>query len=140
MYDLNHSGFHLLGEVMEMASRFSIYSKRPISDLRRIFLPPIIYGKIRLYRSQQKLVGFATWTFLTNEESKNIKIRHDMFNRQNGDQVWVVDMCSQNNVFYIARYMRTFLTDYIMKYTGHKRAYWNRPHKISNAGRIDNGR
>ena len=139
MYDINHSGYHILGEVMEMASRFDLYKKRPISDLRRIFLPPIIYGKIRLYRSQQKLVGFATWTFLTNEESKNIKIRHDMFNRQNGDQVWVVDMCSQNNVFYIARDMRTFLTDYIMKYTGHKRAYWNRPHKISNAGRIDNG-
>ena len=140
MYDINHSGYHILGEVMEMASRFDLYKKRPISDLRRIFLPPIIYGKIRLYRSQQKLVGFATWTFLTNEESKKIKIRHDMFNRQNGDQVWVVDMCSQNNVFYIARDMRTFLTDYIMKYTGHKRAYWNRPHKISNAGRIDNGR
>ena len=137
MYDINHSGYHILGEVMEMASRFDLYKKRPISDLRRIFLPPIIHGKIRLYRSQQKLVGFATWTFLTNEESKNIKIRHDMFNRQNGDQVWVVDMCSQNNVFYIARDMRTFLTDYIMKYTGHKRAYWNRPHKISNAGRID---
>ena len=137
MYDINHSGYHILGEVMEMASRFDLYKKRPISDLRRIFLPPIIYGKIRLYRSQQKLVGFATWTFLTNEESKNIKIKHDMFNRQNGDQVWVVDMCSQNNVFYIARDMRTFLTDYIMKYTGHKRAYWKRPHKLSYAGRID---
>ena len=140
MYDLNHSGFHLLGEVMEMASRFPFYNKRPISDLRRIFLPPIMHGKIRLYRKQQVLVGFATWTFLSDEEAKDPHIHYKMFERQNGDQVWVVDMCSQNNVLYIARDMRTFLTENIMKYTGHERAYWNRPNKISNAGRIDHGR
>ena len=122
---------------MEMASRFELYKKRPISDLRRIFLPPIMYGKIRLYRNQQTLVGFATWTFISNEEAKDIKIRHDMFQRQNGDQVWVVDMCSQNNVFYIAKDMRQFLTENVMKYTGHKRAFWKRPHKLSSAGRID---
>ena len=140
MYDINHSGYHILGEVMEMASRFPFYSNQKIAELRRKFLPPIIYGKIRLYRNQQTLVGFATWTFLTRNEATKKTFGHDAFARNGGEEVWVVDMCSQNNVFYIARDMRTFLTDYIMKYTGHKRAYWNRPHKISNAGRIDNGR
>ena len=76
---------------------------------------------------------------MSDEEAKDPHIHYKMFERQNGDQVWVVDMCSQNNVLYIARDMRTFLTENIMKYTGHKRAYWNRPHKKSNAGRIDHG-
>jgi len=140
MYDINHSGYHILGEVMEMASRFPFYSNQKIAELRRKFLPPILYGKIRLYRNQQTLVGFATWAFLTRDEATNKTFGHDAFTRNGGEEVWVVDMCSQNNVLYIARDMRTFLTDYIMKYTGHKRAYWNRSHKISNAGRIDNGR
>ena len=140
MYDLNHSGFHLLGEVMEMVSRFPFYSNQRIAELRRKFLPAIMHGKIRLYRNQNTLVGFATWTFLTKDEAVNKTFNHDAFARNNGDQVWVVDMCSQNNVLYIARDMRTFLTENIMKYTGHKRAYWNRPNKISNAGRIDHGR
>ena len=88
--------------------------------------------KIRLYRSQNILVGFATWTFLTKDEAVNRTFNHDAVARNNGDQVWVVDMCSQNNVlFYIARDMRTFLTENIMKYAGHKRAYWNRPNKIN---------
>jgi len=69
MYDLNHSGFHLLGEVMEMASRFPFYSNQRIAELRRKFLPSIMHGKIRLYRNQNTLIGFATWTFLTKDEA-----------------------------------------------------------------------
>ena len=60
-----------------------------------------------------------------------------MFQRQKRDQVWVVDMCSQNNIFYIAKDMRQFLTENVMQYTGHTRAFWKRTHKLSSAGRID---
>ena len=84
MYDINHSGYHILGEVMEMASRFPFYSNQKIAELRRKFLPPILYGKIRLYRNQQPLVGFATWAFLTRDESTKRTFGHDAFARNGG--------------------------------------------------------
>ena len=135
MYDLNHSGFHLLGEVMEMASRFPFYANQRIVELRRRFLPSIMHGKIRIYRSGQTLVGFATWAYLNEDEIKTRKFTAKTFERNEGKEVWVIDMCSQSNVRYIAKDMRLFL----MKYTNHERAYWNRPNKISNAGRINHG-
>ena len=102
------------------------YREQRIKNLGYRFIPAIQHGKVRYYMQGDSLIGFCTWLYLTDLESRTLDYSGvEAFARDSGDQLWVMDMVALDSVVYIGRDMRRYLGEV----TDHDIAYWRRPDK-----------
>ena len=118
------NSFEALGRIIPLLTAAPFYSTETLEESMPRFLNAIAYDKIRYYMRDDQMIGFVTWCFLTREESQSMEYSWDeAFSRQDGEELWVVDMVALDSVISIGKECR----NYIFGVTGHKVAYWRRP-------------
>jgi hemolysin-activating ACP:hemolysin acyltransferase len=120
------NSFEMLGRMLVLLDSAPFYREQRIKNLGYRFIPAVVAGKVRYYMRDGGLVGFVTWCYLTDLESRTFEYDGNVaFARSSGDQLWVMDMVATDSVSYIAKDMRQYLGEV----TDHDVAYWRRPDK-----------
>ena len=118
------NSFEMLGRMAVLLDSAPYYREQRIKNLGYRFMPAIASGKVRYYMQGDSLIGFCTWLYLTDEESRTLEYDGTVaFLRESGDQLWVMDMVALDSVLYIGRDMRRYLGEV----TDHDVAHWRRP-------------
>ena len=131
------NSFEMFGRLCVLLDSAPWYRDQRIRDLGYRFIPAIEHGKVRYWMRDGSLIGFATWCYMTFEEAETREYSgREVFSRDCGDQLWVMDMVALDSVLYIARDMRRHLGEV----TDHDVAYWKRPDgRQGNAWRLKHG-
>lgn len=120
------NSFEMLGRMCVLLDSAPFYREQRIKNLGYRFIPAVAAGKVRYYMRGDSLIGFVTWCYLTDLESRTFDYDGSVvFGRSGGDQLWVMDMVAVDSVSYIAKDMRWYLG----QVTDHDVAYWRRPDK-----------
>ena len=118
------NSFEMLGRMLPMLVTSPAYAEQSFENLGTRILLAVEYGKIRYYMRDDQLVGFVTWAYLSKEESETCEYKWvDIYSREHGEELWVMDMVALDSVVYIAKDIRRYLSDT----TNHSIAYWRRP-------------
>ncbi len=93
--DIRISKPEALGYMIGLCAFNGIYSNWTIADIARLFIPPILAQQFKLYFSGSQCVAFATWAYLSDELSEQIRTNfidppHDSWN--SGNNLWIIDM------------------------------------------------
>jgi len=118
------NSFEMFGRMCVLLDSAPFYREQSIKNLGYRFIPAIEHGRIRYYMCDGALIGFVTWCFLTDLESRNLDFDgRQAFARKEGERLWVMDMVAIDSVTYIAKDMRRYLG----QVTDHEVAHWRRP-------------
>ena len=61
----------LFGEIILFIAKFDCFKKWTISDINRLFIPPIKNKQFKIWRNtNNKIIGFTTWAFFSKEVSE----------------------------------------------------------------------
>lgn len=119
------SEYNDLGQMVALARKSSNHRNWSISDVMRLFWPPIIKRQYRIfkakeYKTNESLpdgnipIGFVTWACMNAESidayvNKTRKLRPSDYD--SGDQVWVIDFVAPHGgVVSMVKDMQTELT------------------------------
>jgi len=115
--------FETLGRVITILMAADVYKNEPLFKISSRLIHALGNNKLRVYGSGSCLEGFITWAYFTDEEVKTGKFKwEEAFARDDGDQLWIVDMAATDGVLYLCKDFRR----YISETTNHKIAYWRR--------------
>ncbi len=117
------NSFEMFGRMCVLLDSAPFYREQRILVLGNRFIPAIEHGRVRYYMQGESLLGFCTWCYLTDEEAETRKFTGEVFARADGDQLWVIDMVAVDSVSYVAKDMRSYLSEV----TNHDIAHWKRP-------------
>ncbi len=118
------NSFEMFGRMCVLLDSAPFYREQRILNLGYRFIPAIQHGKVRYYMQGSSLIGFCTWLYLTDLESRTLEYSgEEAFARNSGDKLWVMDMVALDSVSYIAKDMRRYLGEV----TDHGVAHWKRP-------------
>jgi len=117
------NSFEMFGRMCVLLDSAPFYREQRILVLGTRFIPAIQYGKVRYYMQGDSLLGFCTWCYLTDEEAETRKFTGEVFARNDGDQLWVIDMVAVDSVVYILKDLRRYLGEV----TCHDVAHFKRP-------------
>ena len=88
----------LFGEIILFIAKFDCFKKWTISDINRLFIPPIKNKQFKIWRNtNNKIIGFTTWAFFSKEVSEGYisgkrKIRPEDWD--SGSILWIIDFAS----------------------------------------------
>lgn len=103
------------------------YSKFPCETIAWRLLPAFEHGKARVFWRDEKLVGFATWGFMTHEEYETRDYcGPEVFAREDGDVLLFVDLIApggKNDVLWVCRQLRRYFRE---RYEGHRDVFAHR--------------
>lgn len=89
--------FEQLGMMISLCAYHSIYMNWTIDGIARLFIPPINMFQCALFAEQDKLVGFVTWAFLSDEISDKLKYHFEnppFDGWRSGKNLWIIDLVS----------------------------------------------
>lgn len=114
----------MLGRMLPLLITSPAYAEQSFESLGTRILLAVEYNKARYYMRGDRLIGFVTWAYLSKEESESLEYKWvDIYSREHGEELWVMDMVALDSVIYIAKDIRRYLSDT----TNHSIAYWRRP-------------
>jgi hemolysin-activating ACP:hemolysin acyltransferase len=91
------SPFDALGTMVSTCVHSDTYMSWNLRDLANYFMPPIALGQYSIFVSGQRIVGFITWAFLSDELTRALR---ELFQEpgseewKSGTQLWFMDMVS----------------------------------------------
>ena len=118
------NSFEVLGRITPMLMTAHVYKNEPFGTLATRLLLALGNDKLRTYATPTgELIGFVTWCYYTDEEVETGNFRwSEVFARESGDQLWIVDMAATHSVLSVVRDFRRFIHE---REPGVK-AYWRR--------------
>ena len=118
-------------DVVELMAKSSIHKSFTVSDLERLVIPPLQLYQYKLFKAQNKPVGFVSWAWLTNTTAFGYITRQRRLKAadwNSGEQFWVIDVIADGySPLKIIRYLRNKFEPFV------DRAYWHRmknPNKV----------
>ncbi len=91
------SPFEALGIMIAVCVNSETYLNWNLNDISKYFMPPVKLGQYSIFTSGERVVGFITWAFLTDEHTQALKTKFEEpgFDEwQTGRQLWFMDMVS----------------------------------------------
>ncbi|MET0599506.1 MAG: toxin-activating lysine-acyltransferase [Mesorhizobium sp.] len=85
------------------------YLEWSVTDLGRLFLPPVMAWQFKPYFEHQHCVAFATWAFLSEEWSDRLRFRFEDPSEDawsSGPHLWIVDVVAPQLGALVARDLR----------------------------------
>jgi cytolysin-activating lysine-acyltransferase len=89
--------FEALGMMVSICVTGASYMGWNLHDLSRYFMPPITLSQYSIFVSEQRLVGFITWAFLSDQHTEALKAKFEEpepDDWRSGQQLWFMDMVS----------------------------------------------
>jgi len=85
----------MIEKILSLMSRSEVHKKWTVEDIGRLIIPAVIHNKIRFYVDNGKMVGFATYAFLSEEAEKGYldgtrKLQPSDFKGEEGS-MWFID-------------------------------------------------
>jgi len=82
------NSFEMFGRMCVLLDSAPFYREQRIKNLGYRFIPAIQHGKVRYYMQDGALIGFCTWLYLTDLESRTLEYSGvEAFARESGDQL-----------------------------------------------------
>jgi cytolysin-activating lysine-acyltransferase len=84
-----------IGHMVGLCAFSGNYLNWSISDIGRLFIPPVLAGQCKLYFESGRCVAFATWAYLSEEWSQRVQNNYDDPDPDqwtSGDCLWIMDM------------------------------------------------
>lgn len=106
------NSFELFGRITPLLMTADVYKNEPFADLATRFLLAIGNNKLRVYfgESGTEVLGFISWCYHTDEEVATGQWSwSEVFARDTGDQLWIVDMAATHSVLSVVRDFRRFI-------------------------------
>ena len=118
-------------DVVELMAKSSVHKSFTVSDLGRLVIPPLQLDQYKVFKAQNKPVGFVSWAWLTNTTAFGYITRQRRLKATDwntGEQLWVIDVIADGySPLKIIRYLRDKFEPFV------DRAYWHRmknPNKV----------
>jgi len=85
----------MIEKILSLMSRSEVHKTWTVEDIGRLIIPAVIHNKIRFYVDNGKMVGFATYAFLSEEAEKGYldgtrKLQPSDFKGEEGN-MWFID-------------------------------------------------
>ncbi len=95
-----------LGYMVGLCAFKGIYTHWDIASIGRLFIPPVLAEQFKLYFQNGECVAFATWAYLSDEISDQIKSNfidppYDAW--KSGSNLWIIDMVAPGRGVSITR-------------------------------------
>lgn len=120
-------------DIVMLMANSSTHKNFTVSDLMRVVLPPVQLDQYKVFREQNKPVGFVSWAWLTSTSAFGYVTRQRRIQPSDwntGNQLWIIDVIADGySPIKIIRYLR----DKFECVGGVEKAYWHtlkRPNKI----------
>lgn len=84
----------IMGELTYLLSHSPLHINYTVRDMMRFFMSPITLDQFRIYRTQDRPVGFVVWAYLSDEISRLYEGGHYELQKQDwrsGRQLWFVE-------------------------------------------------
>ena len=120
-------------DIVMLMSNSPVHKLFTVSDLMRVLVPPLQLDQYKVFRQQNKPVGFVSWAWLTNTTAlgyitRQRRLKASDWNK--GKQLWVIDVIAENySPVKIIRYLRNRFEPTVDK------AYWHRAKNPNKLGR-----
>jgi hemolysin-activating ACP:hemolysin acyltransferase len=112
---------------LELWTTVEPYSSFPCQTINWRLLPAFEHGKACVFWREGRLVGFATWAFMTHEEYGTREYcGAEIFSREDGEVLLVVDLIvpgGKNDVLWVCRQLRRLFRE---RYEGHRDVFAHR--------------
>lgn len=108
--DIN--SFEVLGRITPLLMTADVYKNEPFGAVSARLLLALGNNKMRTYFDEQNfdVIGFVSWCYYTNEEVETGNFAWgEVFARETGDQLWIVDMAASHSVLSVVRDFRHFI-------------------------------
>ena len=117
------NSYEILAHVTLLLSQSPFYRDQTLKNIQYRFVPAIRHGKIRYYMIGKRMFGFVTWAYLTEQEARHMNFDGQLvYQREDGEQLWIMDLVATQDVLYICRNM----CKYLKETTKHDQFYWSR--------------
>lgn len=95
---------------------FQLYSESPLGQqvnnsrlLTNYIRLPIHHEQMRIYGSEDQVLGVATWACLNEIEAKRYELTQEVHHWNCGDRIYVIDVIAKRlNMFKVIRELRTY--------------------------------
>lgn len=106
------NSFEVLGRITPLLMTADVYKNEPFGELSTRMLLALGNNKLRVYfgESGTEVLGFVSWCYYTDEEVATGRwVWSEVFARDSGDQLWIVDMAATHSVLSVVRDFRRFI-------------------------------
>ena len=101
----------VLGEVTWLMTQSELHRHWPISSIVQWVIPALMYDQYRLYRKNDKPIGYVSWGKLSAEVESRYALDPSSLQPkdwQSGDRIWLLDwIAPTGGTFEIARDLKT---------------------------------
>lgn len=126
--------YTLIGELAEIAMHMPVLAEMELRFLNEVFLRPYDLGQLRRWHRGERIVGVATWAWLSESAAKAMLADGGVAPEawQSGDQLWFIDVIAPfGDMPAISRDLRSLFPGV----TGHS-VRWNEDGTVRKIGRF----
>jgi cytolysin-activating lysine-acyltransferase len=84
----------LIGELVSLLLCSPMHRRYLVNDIGAVFFPPIHLNQFRIYRSKDRVIGFVTWAFVSEEVERQYLSGSYNMKPQDwncGERIWIID-------------------------------------------------